>query len=112
MVAEQRGYDAMVTAAQRRSSEEEHVEVEHKIAGRRKCSVEERLSEMENSCAVEEETTGGPVGVRQQGLVNGLLGNSHWRRCRVHQEAARGHRADGAQDGSDGCVRQFVWMWC
>ena len=45
--------------------------------------------------------------MRQQVLVNGPLGTSHWKRCRVHQEADRGHCADGARDGSDGRVRQL-----
>ena len=39
--------------------------------------------------------------------MNGRWGNGHWRRCRVHREADRDHCADGAQDGSDGSVRQL-----
>ena len=53
MVAVQHGYDAMATAAQRRSFEGEHVNVEPKTPGRRR-----RSEGKENSCAEEEETTG------------------------------------------------------
>ena len=92
MVAEH-GYEAMPTAARRRGFEEEHVNVEPET--RRRRSEEEHSNEMENACADEEETTDGSVGVRQQVLVNGPFGISHWKRCRVHQEADRGHCADG-----------------
>ena len=82
MVAECRGYDALVTAVQRKSSEEELRDA-HKIAGR-KSSVEERLA-------------GGSVGVEEQMFVNGPFGISHWKRCRVHQETDCGHCTDGVE---------------
>ena len=87
MVAEQHGYDTMATAARRRDFEEEHVNVESVTAGRRRRSEEEHSNETKNSCADLEEFIGGSVGVRQQVLVNGPVGTSHWKRCRVHQEA-------------------------
>ena len=88
MVAEYRGYDALVTAVQRNSSEEELWDAPE-IAGR-KSSVEERLA-------------GGPVGVEEKRLVKGPFGNSHWKRCRVHQEPDCGHCTDGVQCSGGRC---------
>ena len=68
MVAE-RHHDATATVTQRKSSEEGHVNVETTSARRRR-SEKEHVYETKNSCADDEETTSGPVEVRQQVLVN------------------------------------------
>ena len=70
MVAE-RHYDATATVTQRKSSDEEQMNVETTTAARRRRSEKEHSYVTENSCADEVETTSGPVGVRQQVLVNG-----------------------------------------
>ena len=69
MVAE-RHHDTTATVTQRKRSEEEQVNVETTTAARRRRSETEHVYETKNSCADEEETTSGPVEVRQQVLVN------------------------------------------